>query len=42
VIRKLDLFVSPATASDPALVRRAAAKAAGWKVSDLIGLRIEN
>lgn len=41
MIRKLDLFVSPATASDPALVRKAAAKAAGWKASELKGLRVE-
>lgn len=41
MIRKLDLFVTPATASDPALVRKAAAKAAGWKASELVGLRIE-
>ncbi len=41
MIRKLDLFVTPATASDPGLVRRAAAKAAGWKQSELRGVRVE-
>jgi len=41
LIRTLDLFVTPATACDNALVRQAAAKAAGWSDAQLLGLRID-